>query len=299
MIFVVGCLCCSLSAAGTINENENLQDRVFDIDSVNVEDGSPLGFLEDVMYTVINDVLHIELPNNSALLDELIAINLYNEKQDNYIANHSDVVIVYYKNMPLKGDIKHFNRTLHGRSKYRQGYSHHHNIFYKPGQGDAIDLFVDVGTPLLAVGDGRVIKKSYSPARAEHFMIEGDNFHAVYAHCRLRQGLNVGDSVKTGQIIGYVTNRISNPHLHFEFSWNSVPVAAPTAQGFYDKYVDIFNNTDPDQLDVYYDGRYIITLDMDDEEVFLNNHFLTFVDDKQITIDSFYEKMIIENKKST
>jgi murein DD-endopeptidase MepM/ murein hydrolase activator NlpD len=87
---------------------------------------------------------------------------------------------------------------------------------------EAIDILAPRGTPVVAVGDGRIAKLFTSAAggiTAYQYDPE-QRFIYYYAHLdRYAEGLKEGDAVKRGDLIGYVGttgNAPKNtPHLHF------------------------------------------------------------------------------------
>ncbi|GGW92859.1 family M23 zinc metallopeptidase with OapA domain protein [Alteromonas halophila] len=75
------------------------------------------------------------------------------------------------------------------------------------------------GTPVMAAGDGRVIKSSYDKYNGHHVFIKhGERYTTKYLHFSKR-AVKVGDTVKQGQTIGYLgsTGLASGPHVHYEF----------------------------------------------------------------------------------
>jgi murein DD-endopeptidase MepM/ murein hydrolase activator NlpD len=98
------------------------------------------------------------------------------------------------------------------------------------GRGhQGFDTFAACGTPLWAARGGKVEFKEYH-ARAGHYLvIDGERTGVDYTYMHLRSAalVDVGDRVRTGQLIGYVgqTGDASGCHLHFEM-W--------TAPGWYD-----------------------------------------------------------------
>jgi murein DD-endopeptidase MepM/ murein hydrolase activator NlpD len=76
------------------------------------------------------------------------------------------------------------------------------------------------GTPIFAAGDGIVDSIGRKGAYGEYIRIRhNDTYETAYAHLsRYADGLNYGDRVRQGDVIGYVgsTGRSTGPHLHFE-----------------------------------------------------------------------------------
>lgn len=83
----------------------------------------------------------------------------------------------------------------------------------------AIDIAGYKGTPIKAADSGFVIKAGWSDAGyGNHVIIDHRNgFKTLYAHFE-SYVVNVGDSVKKGQIIGFMgsTGKSTGPHLHLE-----------------------------------------------------------------------------------
>jgi murein DD-endopeptidase MepM/ murein hydrolase activator NlpD len=87
---------------------------------------------------------------------------------------------------------------------------------------EAIDIHAPRGTPVVATDDGRVVKLFHSiPGGLTIYQTDAANeVIYYYAHLdRYAEGLREGDSLKRGDVIGYVGstgNASANaPHLHF------------------------------------------------------------------------------------
>jgi murein DD-endopeptidase MepM/ murein hydrolase activator NlpD len=81
------------------------------------------------------------------------------------------------------------------------------------------DYVAKVGTPVMAAGDGKVIKSAYDKYNGHHVFIKhGEKYTTKYLHFRKR-AVKVGDTVKQGQTVGYLgsTGLASGPHVHYEF----------------------------------------------------------------------------------
>tara|TARA_R110000744_G_scaffold136893_2_gene247166 strand:+ start:13125 stop:14423 length:1299 start_codon:yes stop_codon:yes gene_type:complete len=104
-----------------------------------------------------------------------------------------------------------------------------------------VDYAASRGTPVMAAGDGKVIRSSYDKYNGNHVFIQhGEKYVTKYLHFTKRN-VKVGQSVKQGDIIGTVgsTGLASGPHLHYEFLVDGVhrnprtvalPKALPIAQ---------------------------------------------------------------------
>ncbi|RIJ63771.1 murein hydrolase activator EnvC [Rummeliibacillus sp. POC4] len=108
------------------------------------------------------------------------------------------------------------------------------NIGAGPEFHYGVDLANKIGTPVVAAADGVVFKASPLSTYGNVIMIthsiNGHTFTTVYAHL---SGYNstVGQSVKKGQVIGYMgnTGRSFGSHLHFEIhttAWQGQSVGA-------------------------------------------------------------------------
>jgi murein DD-endopeptidase MepM/ murein hydrolase activator NlpD len=87
-----------------------------------------------------------------------------------------------------------------------------------------VDYAADRGTPVMAAGDGKVIKAAYDKYNGHHVFIQhGEKYVTKYLHFTKRK-VKKGQIVKQGQMIGTVgsTGLASGPHLHYEFLVNGV-----------------------------------------------------------------------------
>ena len=100
-----------------------------------------------------------------------------------------------------------------------------HDSFYnsrgRHRKHHAIDLPAPRGTPLVAVTNGTVerLGRDKRGGKVVYLRSESGKYIFFYAHLAVHaKGLNVGDRVKKGEVLGYVgtTGRvIGGPHLHF------------------------------------------------------------------------------------
>ena len=82
------------------------------------------------------------------------------------------------------------------------------------------DFAAPKGTPIMASGDGKVIKAGWCGGGGNCVKIKHNRtYQTVYAHMsKFGRGIKKGARVKQGQIIGYVgsTGLSTGPHLHYE-----------------------------------------------------------------------------------
>lgn len=96
--------------------------------------------------------------------------------------------------------------------------------YVRPHKG--LDFTADIGTPVYATGDG-IVKRAYFSGSYGNviFLDHHYGYETRYAHL---SGFNikVGDTIKRGDIIGYVgdTGLSGGPHLHYEVLFNGVQI---------------------------------------------------------------------------
>ncbi len=94
------------------------------------------------------------------------------------------------------------------------------------------DFAAPEGTPIMASGDGVVIKASWCGGGGNCVKIKHNStYSTVYAHLSKFSGISkVGNRVKQGQVIGYVgsTGKSTGPHLHYEVIFNGKRINSQT-----------------------------------------------------------------------
>jgi murein DD-endopeptidase MepM/ murein hydrolase activator NlpD len=119
-----------------------------------------------------------------------------------------------------------------------------------------VDYAANTGTPVVAAGDGKVIKSGYDKYNGHHVFIQhGNGIETKYIHFSKRK-VKKGQRVKQGQVIGLVgaTGLAAGPHLHYEFLVNGVhrnprTVKLPQSQSLDKKYREAFNKIASTLLD--------------------------------------------------
>ncbi len=114
------------------------------------------------------------------------------------------------------------------RISSRFSYSRLHPVLKirRPHMG--VDYAAPTGTPVVAVGDGVIIKKGYSGGSGNMLKIRHNSVYSTaYLHLsRYGKGIQKGSYVKQGDVIGYVgsTGLSTGPHLDFRFYKNGSPI---------------------------------------------------------------------------
>jgi murein DD-endopeptidase MepM/ murein hydrolase activator NlpD len=85
----------------------------------------------------------------------------------------------------------------------------------------AIDYAAPAGTPVVAIGGGRVIFSGWKPGYGNLVEIShAGGYSSRYGHfSRIARGIRRGVEISAGDVIGFVgqTGHATGPHLHFEF----------------------------------------------------------------------------------
>lgn len=88
---------------------------------------------------------------------------------------------------------------------------------YRPHYG--VDYAAPTGTPVVSIGDGRVVYAGWKGGFGRYIEIRHNNVYSTsYGHLsRFARGIHKGVRVKQGQVIGYVgaTGLATGPHLDF------------------------------------------------------------------------------------
>lgn len=96
------------------------------------------------------------------------------------------------------------------------------------GRHTGVDYLAKLGDPIHAACDGKIGEVTSGGAYGNHiFMdlgkVDGKHIKLLYAHMtKFADGIKAGQTVKAGQVIGYVgqTGNAFGPHLHFEVLTN-------------------------------------------------------------------------------
>jgi murein DD-endopeptidase MepM/ murein hydrolase activator NlpD len=114
------------------------------------------------------------------------------------------------------------------RISSRFSYSRLHPILKIRRPHLGVDYAAPTGTPIVAVGDGVITKKTYSGGAGNMIKIRHNSVYSTaYLHLsRYGKGIRKGGYVKQGDVIGYVgsTGLSTGPHLDFRFYKNGSPI---------------------------------------------------------------------------
>lgn len=124
------------------------------------------------------------------------------------------------------------------------GFGYRIDPVYKVSKFHAgLDFAAPVGTPIYATADGVVKEASFNAGGyGNHVVINhGFGYQTLYGHMYKIKS-HVGQSVKRGEVIGYVgsTGKSTGPHCHYEVHKNGPPV---------DPIYYFYNDLTPAQFD--------------------------------------------------
>ena len=106
-----------------------------------------------------------------------------------------------------------------------------------------MDFTAPQGTPIYATGDGKVVDAGFNTGGFGNRVIinHGYGYQTWYGHM-FRIKARVGETVKRGEVIGYVgnTGKSTGPHCHYEVHHNGIAV---------DPIYYFYNDLTPAQFD--------------------------------------------------
>jgi murein DD-endopeptidase MepM/ murein hydrolase activator NlpD len=157
-----------------------------------------------------------------------------------YIQDDTTYTAIYFDNPPKESGYydlagHSFQKTfLKSPLNYRRissyfTHARRHPILKIVRPHYAVDFAAPSGTPVVAAGDGIIIAKGYNKGLGYYIKIQHKNKRYVtrYGHFKgFARGISKGDSVKQGQVIGYVgsTGLATGPHLDYAFYDNGRPI---------------------------------------------------------------------------
>jgi murein DD-endopeptidase MepM/ murein hydrolase activator NlpD len=119
--------------------------------------------------------------------------------------------------LSIAAELRNFTWPLRGR--ITSGFGNRTDPIYGQKQFHCgIDISANVGTPVHASGDGRVIFNGWKPGYGNCVIIRHNGgYISVYAH-NSKNSVSVDSEVKRGDLIAYsgMTGAVTGAHLHFE-----------------------------------------------------------------------------------
>lgn len=138
-----------------------------------------------------------------------------------YRFRKSDKTIGYYDENG-NGAIKSLKRTPINNARVTSNFSarRKHPVLGFTRAHKGVDFRAPTGTPIPSAGAGRVVARKYDRGYGNYIKIRHNgSYETLYAHMsKFAKGVNVGSTVRQGQIIGYAgsTGMSTGPHLHYE-----------------------------------------------------------------------------------
>jgi murein DD-endopeptidase MepM/ murein hydrolase activator NlpD len=128
-------------------------------------------------------------------------------------------------------------------------YARKHPIYKTVRPHTGVDYAAPTGTPVVSIGDGKVIMKEYKGGGGHTVKIKHNSTYTTgYLHLsKYAKNLKVGQYVKQGEVIGYVgsSGASTGPHLDFRVWKNGSPIdplkmQSPPAEPIPTQYKDTF-----------------------------------------------------------
>lgn len=114
------------------------------------------------------------------------------------------------------------------RISSRFSYARRHPVTGKVRPHTGVDYAAPKGTPVMSIGDGKVVKAGWGGGGGNEVRIKHNStYSSAYLHLsRYGKGIRSGSRVHQGQVIGYVgsTGMSTGPHLDFRIWKNGRPV---------------------------------------------------------------------------
>ena len=129
-------------------------------------------------------------------------------------------------------------------SRVASGFGYRIDPVYKDRRAHmGLDFTAPMGTPIYATADGRVKDAGYNTGGHGNRVVvnHGFGYETLYGHM-VRIKARIGETVKRGEVIGYVGNsgKSTGPHCHYEVHRNGIPV---------DPIYYFYNDLTPAQFD--------------------------------------------------
>ncbi|UXN03430.1 M23 family metallopeptidase [Bartonella sp. HY406] len=155
-------------------------------------------------------------------------------------ATFGDIVKRYYRFQSQDGKIDYYDREGRNSKQFLLRKPVPNGVFRSPfgprrhpilgyvRMHTGVDWSAPRGAPIVAAGDGIVLKAGWSSGYGNHTEIQHANgYISSYSHqSAFAEGLKPGMHVRQGQVIGFVgsTGLSTGPHLHYEIVVNGTKV---------------------------------------------------------------------------
>jgi len=177
-------------------------------------DSFKLIYEEEYIDTLSNGISRIYGASFKHAGTEFYAIPLIQDGEESFYDTEGNSLRKAFLKAPLR-----YSRIS---SRYSNNRLHPILRIRRPHHG--VDYAAATGTPVLAIGDGRIIMRDYQQGAGRIVKIRHNSVYTTaYMHLsRFGEGVSVGKYVKQGDIIGYVgsTGLSTGPHLDFRFYKN-------------------------------------------------------------------------------
>lgn len=131
------------------------------------------------------------------------------------------------QNPTQSGQTSGFMYPLKGKLNISSNYGpRKHPVHGKASNHTGIDWSAPAGTPIYAPGSGKVRSAAFHKIYGNQTILDlGGGKSMMFGH-QQRFGVKPGQSIRAGQLLGYVgsTGWSTGPHLHFETWINNKPV---------------------------------------------------------------------------
>ena len=189
-----------------------------DFFGLQVGDRFKIIYEEEYIDTISNGIHNIVAAYFEHAGAEFYAIPLIQDGKESYYDLEGNSLRKAFLKAPLR----------YSRISSRYSHSRMHPILRIRRPHHGVDYAAPTGTPVHAIGDGRIIMKEYQSASGRIVKIRHNSVYTTaYMHLSAYgNGINVGSYVKQGDIIGYVgsSGLSTGPHLDFRFYKNGYAV---------------------------------------------------------------------------
>ena len=186
--------------------------------------GFQFDFQRDIQKNDIFQILYEIYESEDGKINEpgkIIYANLISRNQDNSLYFYTDGKVLGHFDKSGASVKKALMKTPINGARLSSPFGmrkHPIDGYNKMHRGT--DFATPMGTPIMASGDGIVIRSRWCGGGGNCVKIKHNStYTTVYAHMsKFGRGIKEGVRVKQGQIIGYVgsTGKSTGPHLHYE-----------------------------------------------------------------------------------